>query len=240
MSAEALSENFLRFGVNRTKRTCVSKMNGTIEQMPPRAPHSDLPMNWSDEELILGYRSDGDRHAFDELVHRYERELYSYLRHYVGDEQMAEDVFQQTFLQVHLKCDQFEPGRKFRPWLYTVAINQAIDMQRRNRRHRMASLDKRLQAGSDDGCGALVDLLDSEATGPSKLAEEAEQSEEVRRAVDELPESIRQAVLLVYFQGMKYREAAEVMSIPVGTVKSRLHAAIQKLDEVFSRTHLPK
>ena len=97
----------------------------------------------------------------------------------------------------------------------------------------MASLDKRLQAGSDDGCGALVDLLDSEATGPSKLAEEAEQSEEVRRAVDELPESIRQAVLLVYFQGMKYREAAEVMSIPVGTVKSRLHAAIQKLDEVY-------
>ncbi|MDZ7616362.1 MAG: sigma-70 family RNA polymerase sigma factor, partial [Patescibacteria group bacterium] len=88
----------------------------------------------------------------------------------------------------------------------------------------------------DDGAGALVDLLDGRGSGPSELAEEAEQSGEVRRAVRELPESIRQAVLLVYFQGMKYREAAEVMSVPVGTVKSRLHAAIQKLNEVFSRT----
>ncbi|MDY0166873.1 MAG: sigma-70 family RNA polymerase sigma factor [Thermoguttaceae bacterium] len=208
--------------------------------MPPRASQSDLPETWSDEELILGYQSEGDRRVFDELVHRYERELYSYLRHYVGDEQVAEDVFQQTFLQVHLKCDQFEPGRKFRPWLYTVAINQAIDMQRRNRRHRMASLDKRLHAGDDEGSGALVDLLDGNGSDPLEAAEEAEQSEEVRRAVDDLPESTRQAVLLVYFQGMKYREAAEVMSIPVGTVKSRLHAAIQKLNEVLSRTHLPK
>ncbi len=215
-------------------------MNGTIEQMPPRAPKPDLPQNWSDEELILGYQAEGDRRTFDELVHRYERELYSYLRHYLGDEQVAEDVFQQTFLQVHLKCDQFEPGRKFRPWLYTVAINQAIDMQRRNRRHRMVSLDKRLQAGTEEGTGALVDLLDGDGAGPCQLAEDAEQGEEVRRAVDDLPEPTRQAVLLVYFQGMKYREAAEVMSIPVGTVKSRLHAAIARLTEVLSRTHLPK
>ncbi len=227
-------------GVNQRQRTSVSKMNGTIEQMPPRAPQPDLPENWSDEELILGYQSEGDRRAFDELVHRYERELYNYLRRYVGDDQVAEDVFQQTFLQVHLKCDQFEPGRRFRPWLYTVAINQAIDMQRRNRRHRMASLDKRLGTGDEQETGALVDLLDNESAGPSQLAEEAEQSEEVRRAVDELPESTRQAVLLVYFQGMKYREAAEVMSIPVGTVKSRLHAAIGRLNEVLSRNHLPK
>ncbi len=215
-------------------------MNGTIEQMPPCAPQAGLPENWSDEDLILGYQAEGDRRAFDELVHRYERELYSYLRHYLGDEQVAEDVFQQTFLQVHLKCDRFEPGRKFRPWLYTVAINQAIDMQRRNRRHRMVSLDKRLQAGAEDGSGSLVDLLDSDTTGPGQLAEEAEQSEEIRRAVDDLPETTRQAVLLVYFQGMKYREAAEVMSIPVGTVKSRLHAAVAKLNEVLSRTRLPK
>ena len=227
-------------GVNQRQRTSVSKMNGTIEQMPPRAPQPDLPENWSDEELILGYQSEGDRRAFDELVHRYERELYNYLRRYVGDDQVAEDVFQQTFLQVHLKCDQFKPGRRFRPWLYTVAINQAIDMQRRNRRHRMASLDKRLGTGDEQETGALVDLLDNESAGPSQLAEEAEQSEEVRRAVDELPESTRQAVLLVYFQGMKYREAAEVMSIPVGTVKSRLHAAIGRLNEVLSRNHLPK
>ena len=61
--------------------------------------------------------------------------------------EMAEDVFQQTFLQIYLKCDQFEPERKLRPWLYAVATNQAIDHQRHFGRHRMASLDRRMGKG---------------------------------------------------------------------------------------------
>ena len=81
----------------------------------------------SDEELLGRYRKQGDRQAFAVLVHRYERELYSYLRQYLGDATLAEDAFQATFLQVHLKCDQFEEGRKFRPWVYTIATNQAIN-----------------------------------------------------------------------------------------------------------------
>src|ERR1700736_5232226 len=94
----------------------------------------------SDEELLVRHRDHADRQAFADLVHRYERELFSYLRRYLGDANMAEDTFQATFLQVHLKSDQFEEGRKFRPWLYTIATNQAIDAQRRNKRHRNVSL----------------------------------------------------------------------------------------------------
>src|ERR1051325_8707465 len=94
----------------------------------------------TDEELLVRYRDTADRQAFAELVRRYERELFSYLRRYLGDASMAEDAFQATFLQVHLKCDQFEEGRKVRPWLYTVATNQAIDAQRRKKRHRNVSL----------------------------------------------------------------------------------------------------
>ena len=91
--------------------------------------------------------------AFEELVRRYEKELYGYLRHYLGDVQMAEDVFQQTFLQVHLKCGQFECERKLRPWLYAVATNQAIDFQRRNGRHRTVSLDRRIGGTEEDESG---------------------------------------------------------------------------------------
>src|SRR6187401_2045191 len=103
-----------------------------------------MPGNSSrtDEELLLGYRTSHDPDLFSELVHRYERELYSYLRRYLGDAEMAEDAFQAAFLQVHLKCQQYEPGRAFRPWLYTIATHQAIDAQRRNRRHKMVSLDR--------------------------------------------------------------------------------------------------
>ncbi len=215
-------------------------MNGTIEQLYRSAPKSNTPDAWTDEELLLEYRSRGDRRAFEELVRRYERELFGYLRHYLGDAEMAEDVFQQTFLQVHLKCGQFEPGRRVRPWLYTVATNQAIDLQRRSRRHQMVSLDRRVGGKSEDEAGTLVELLDSPESGPVEEAESAEQREQVRRAVENLSEQARQVVLLVYFQGLKYREAADVLSIPVGTVKSRLHAAIQKLSETLTCTHLPK
>jgi len=215
-------------------------MNSTIGQMHPRAADSDPWAKWSDEDLLLEYRGGGDRRAFEELVHRYERELYNYLRHYLGDAEMAEDAFQTAFLQVHLKCEQFEPGRKVRPWLYTVATNQAIDAQRRNRRHRMVSLDRKAGApGQDEEAGSLVDLLDGEEPGPVDCLESDEQRRSVRSAVERLPDSLRQVLLLVYYQGLKYREAADVLSIPVGTVKSRLHAAIHRLEQSLTHAHLP-
>lgn len=188
----------------------------------------------SDEELLRRSRAEGDAAAFESLVHRYETELFSYLRRYLGSAEMAEDVFQATFLQVHLKKEQFEEGRRFRPWLYTIATNQAIDAQRRNRRHRMVSLDNR--TGGEDDVGSLVEML----SGAEQTADEQMESEEarawVRSAVDELPDGLKQALLLVYHKGMKYREAADVLGIPVGTVKSRLHAAVLKLNESWRRS----
>jgi RNA polymerase sigma-70 factor (ECF subfamily) len=186
----------------------------------------------SDEELLLAYRDHQDRQAFAVLVHRYERELFSYLRRYLGDAAMAEDAFQAAFLQVHLKAGQFEPGRKVRPWLYTIATNQAIDAQRRNKRHRMVSLDRRTTQDSED-LGSLLDLLTSKETSPSSGIETEERSTWIHQAVAELPESLRAALTLIYYQGLKYREAAEVLGVPVGTVKSRLHTAILKLTEAW-------
>ena len=212
-------------------------MNGIIEQDVPRLKDRQVSMAMSDEELLLEYRDHGNRPAFEELVHRYEKELYGYLRNYLGDAEMAEDVFQQTFLQIYLKCDQFEPERKLRPWLYAVATNQAIDHQRHFGRHRMASLDRRMGKDEESDTGAFVELFDSPERGPVEESESHEQAGEIRRAVDDLPEQMRQVVLLVYFQGLKYREAAHALGIPVGTVKSRLHGAVQKLGEVLAPAH---
>ncbi len=191
----------------------------------------------SDEELLLAHRDHADRLAFPELVHRYERELYSYLRRYLGDASMAEDTFQATFLQVHLKCDQFDEGRKFRPWLYTIATNQAIDSQRRNKRHRSVSLDRNTRPESGDDLGSLMDLLVSREPSPDRRIETTQQREWIRGAVEQLPDALREAVNLVYYQGLKYREAADVLNIPVGTVKSRLHSAILKLNEAWIEDH---
>lgn len=190
----------------------------------------------TDEQLLLDYRDRGTREAFEELVRRYERELYSYLRRYLGDAAMAEDAFQTTFLQLHLKCEQFEEGRKVRPWLYTVATNQAIDAQRRNKRHRMVSLDRRGGSDSGDDLGALIELLESREQGAESNLVAGERSDWIREAVAALPEQLRVALNLVYYQGLKYREAADVLGIPVGTVKSRLHSAILKLNEAWNQT----
>jgi RNA polymerase sigma-70 factor (ECF subfamily) len=189
----------------------------------------------SDEELLLGYRESGDSNLFSELVHRYERELYSYLRRYLGDAEMAEDAFQAAFLQVHLKCQQYEAGRAVRPWLYTIATNQAIDAQRRSRRHRMVSLDRTGPKDHDD-VGKLLDLLTSKEPSPGTQIKAAERREWLLAAVDQLPQGLRDVVHLVYFQELKYREAAESLNIPVGTVKSRMHAAVAKLNELWNQT----
>lgn len=192
------------------------------------------PASLSDEELLLGYRERGDASLFSELVHRYERELYSYLRRYLGDAEMAEDAFQAAFLQVHLKCGQYEAGRAVRPWLYTIATNQAIDAQRRSRRHRMVSLDRSGPKEGDD-VGRLLDLLTSKEPIPTAQLSAAERAQWLHEAVEQLPEPLQDVIRLVYFQELKYREAAEVLEIPVGTVKSRMHAAVAKLNEAWKQ-----
>ena len=192
----------------------------------------------SDEQLLLQYRQTEDRDLFAVLVRRYERELFNYLCRYLGDAGMAEDAFQATFLQVHLKRDHFEEGRRFRPWLYTIATNQAIDAQRRNKRHRMISLDRSTGGPDGDEVGKLVDLLVSDDGDPLDHVSQFERGEWVREALDELSEQMRSVVQLVYYEGLKYREAAEILSIPDGTVKSRLHSAVAKLNEFWTSTHV--
>jgi RNA polymerase sigma-70 factor (ECF subfamily) len=187
----------------------------------------------ADEELMNRYREEGRAALFNELVHRYERELYRYLARYLGDPTAAEDVFQNTFLQVHLKRELFENGRPFRPWLYAIATHQAVDALRKAGRHPTVSLDQRVSAArSESDAGNLIDLLTSDTDGPLAELQESERQEWVRESVARLPETLRQTLILAYHQDLKYREIAEILKIPVGTVKSRLHAALEKLQQM--------
>lgn len=197
------------------------------------AEHPEL----TDEELVARYRRSGDRSQFELLMRRYQQEIYAYLRRYIGSQELAEDAFQGTFLQVHLKCHQFDPKRRFRPWLYAIATNQAIDVQRRNRRHRMVSLDRSASEDESGRGGAWAEQLVGGSPDPLAVASQEETGRWLNEAVDSLGESMRQVVQLVYYQGLKYREAAEVLGIPVGTVKSRLHAAVNRLGLLWDESH---
>lgn len=193
-------------------------------------------MEISDESLLATYCQTGDRAIFKQLMQRYQREIYSYLRRYIGNSEVAEDAFQGTFLQVHLKCKQFDSSRRFRPWLYAIATNQAIDVQRRNKRHRMVSLD-RTPADNDQRDASWAEKLVGGDQDPLAAAAVEESGAWMKEAISTLADPMQQVIQLVYYQGLKYREAADVLGIPVGTVKSRLHAAIQRLGVMWDQAH---
>ena len=187
----------------------------------------------SDEQLLAVYRK-GKREAFGVLVRRYEGELYGYLRRYLGDGDLAEDVFQNTFLQVFTKIDQYEAGRPVRPWLYTIATHQAIDALRRQNRHQAVSLDQEREELAGADVPQLLGLLESREAGPVEQLHTEERRLLVRAAVDRLPDFLRLVVVLAYYQGLKYKDVADIREIPVGTVKSRLHAALCRLHEAWA------
>jgi RNA polymerase sigma-70 factor (ECF subfamily) len=195
--------------------------------------HSESLAACPDEELLARFRR-GQAEAFEVLVRRYERELYGYLRRYLGDASLADDVFQNTFLQLYTKIGQYEAGRPVRPWLYTIATHQAIDALRRNGRHQAVSLHQEREELPTGEVHSLLELLESRGPGPVDQVHSEERRELVRSSVEQLPDFLRQVVLLAYYQGLKYREIADILDIPVGTVKSRLHAALVRLHEQWS------
>jgi RNA polymerase sigma-70 factor (ECF subfamily) len=214
------------FGTNRPRLSLVPTTRKNVER-------PDSLTRCSDEDLLIRFCK-GQTEAFGVLMRRYERELFGYLRRYLGDSTLAEDVFQNTFLQVYVKSNQYERGRPVRPWLYTIATNQAIDALRRNGRHQAVSLDQGREELAEGEAHSLMDLLESRGPSPVEAAEGQERRERIRASVDKLPEFLREVLILAYYQGLKYREIAEILDIPVGTVKSRLHAALVKLQEVWA------
>ncbi len=192
------------------------------------------PFQHSTDEELLSQFCLGQTDSFGALVRRYERELYGYLVRYLGDRDLADDVFQNTFLQLYTKAGTYESGRPVRPWLYTIATHQAIDAMRRNGRRQVLSLDQARDEQPDGEVKSLLEMIESRSPGPADNVQGKEQQEQVRNSVDRLPEFLRQVVVLAYYQGLKYREIADILEIPVGTVKSRLHAALLKLQGAWS------
>ena len=191
----------------------------------------------TDEALMSRYRDSAQTADYNELIRRYERELYRYLARYLGDAALAEDVFQNTFLQVHLKRALYEDGRPFRPWLYAIATHQAVDSLRKIGRHPTVSLDQQRSGSDDTDPGALIDLLVNEGPSPLGELQEKERQAWVKQSIERLPDTLKQTLVLAYYQDLKYREIADILKIPVGTVKSRLHAALAQLGEMAKASH---
>jgi RNA polymerase sigma-70 factor, ECF subfamily len=178
----------------------------------------------TDEQLLEAYRN-GDRASFAKLVERYQRELFHFLVRFLGDRAAAEDIFQETFLQVHQSADQFDPSRRFRPWLFTIAANKARDLMRSQARRPTNPLQATINAG-DEESGQFIDLMEAAQPIPGETMEREELQKLVQDTVNNMPEHLREIILLSYFHQFPYKEISDILAIPLGTVKSRLHAAV--------------
>lgn len=188
----------------------------------------------TDEELLVKYRETCDQGAFSELVGRHGRGLHAYLHRRFRNETLAEDAVQLTFLRAHLNCRQFREGCRVRSWLYAIATNAAIDIVRRRSRRDAVSLNTP-PASPDTDATAMLDTLPDDEPMPNERLMRGERHAECREAVTQLPERLRVVIELLYFRGVSYREAAEILSVPLGTLKSRLHDALVKLRVIWAR-----
>ena len=178
----------------------------------------------SDEQLVVAYRQ-GQVPALRVLLRRYEQELFPFLVRFVGDRAAAEDMFQEAFLQVHISAHTFDASKRFKPWLFTIAANKARDYLRKVKRQRAAPLSALIDRTQQDGA-SFIDLLEAETIPPDQAADDAEVARRVRALVQQMPDPLREVLVLAYFHHFAYKEIAAMLSIPLGTVKSRLHAAV--------------
>lgn len=179
---------------------------------------------FSDNDLMIRYRN-GDEDAFCEIVHRFKNPLYAFLRRFISRQEVLEDIFQETLLQLSVSRDSFDNNRPLRPWLFTIAANKAKDALRKMRRRSAVSMDA-LADACDISTGEIVNILTSYETTPDQEASWNENSMQVRRIISEMPENSRGILILAYYEHFSYIHIAEILSIPIGTVKSRLHAAL--------------
>lgn len=179
-------------------------------------------------EVLVERARQGDRAAFGQLVDEYKDKIYNYVARMLNDPYEAEDVTQEAFLRAYKSLPRFRGASSFHTWLYRIASNLAIDVVRKRKRQEPTfSLDEPLE--SDDG--EYERELPDETGGPEERTSTRETRVAVRRAIMDLPEKLRDVMILYELQGETYEDIAGILDVPLGTVKSRLFNARNRLKE---------
>lgn len=185
-----------------------------------------------DNQLFKAYKN-GDHHAFEQLLKRYERGVVSFIYRHVRDYERAQELTQETFMRVIRNADSWTPDARFRTWLFTIARNLCVDEARRMRHRQSDSLDDNIYDDSDNLTG--VDLIqDVDAASPAQEPVRGEFREKLLQALQTLAEEQREVFLLRHFEGMRFTEIAKQQGISENTVKSRMRYALQSLRSILA------
>jgi len=194
-------------------------------------PHSNKS---TDAQLLASYAA-GDEDAFSLIVNRYKNGLYMFLKRFLNRNDLIEDVFQETFLQLFTSRDSFDTSRPLRPWLFTIAANKAKDALRKQQRTAAIPIGTILNS-EDMSFGDMLNTITSDEKIPYDNIERDETALRVREVISNMPENLREILILAYFNKFSYKQMADVLSIPIGTVKSRLHTAVGRFTKDWKTT----
>ncbi len=196
----------------------------------------DLTGGSPEEARLIEACRQGDPGAFNLLVWRWEKPLYNFIWKYVGDATLAEDLVQDTFLRVLGSIRRYSHQGSLSTWLYRIAINLCKDHLKRKRLP-MVSLHDYYTTASGDRVHVQDRIADEGAVTDREMHAE-ERAELVRRLLGSLPEEERAVILLKEYQELTFREIAEVLGVPEGTVKSRLYHGLRSMRTSIERSGL--
>lgn len=175
----------------------------------------------SDEEAMVRVREQDDPGAFAVLVERWEGRIQRLCTRMTGDPQRGEDLAQETFARLFAARRTYRQDARLSTFLWRIALNLCYDERRRTNRRPESLLER------EDGRG--LDAVAAAEDPPDVVVAGRERAEAVREALSRLPEHYRAVVVLRHYQGLKFREIAEVLGVPQGTVKSRMSEALSRL-----------
>jgi RNA polymerase sigma-70 factor (ECF subfamily) len=194
--------------------------------------------NTNDAELLTRFAA-GEEEAFRTLVSRYKNGLYAFLHRFLNNNELIEDIFQETFLQLFTSRESFDQNRPLRPWLFTIAANKAKDALRKQHRTpaiTIGTITDSEQMSFEDVLNSIAVDTDKKDAGPYDNIERDETAALVRKVIANMPESLREILVLAYFNKFSYKQMSDILSIPIGTVKSRLHAAIGRFSKDWTES----
>jgi len=181
----------------------------------------------SDESLTLSVLN-GDLTAFEELVNRYKKPVFSIVYRMVGQYQEAEDITQEVFVNVYQKLYQFDRNKKFAPWIYRIATNASISALRRKKN--VINLD------FDEAYGkSYEDYNTASSSDPQLLCERQELRQFINEAINKLPESYRAVIILRYQMDLSNQEIAEIMEVSKENIEVRIHRARKALRQIIQK-----
>lgn len=181
----------------------------------------------SDKDVIAQAREGRDS-AFRELIRRYERPVFSVIYRMVRDRELSEDLAQDTFIKVLNALDKYDPSYKFSSWIFKIAHNTTVDHLRKKRPDTL-SLEGSPHARTQEQAEATSFTPVDTSGSPEYYAESQEIGSEIEEAIGELRPEYREAIVLWHVEGRPYDEIAEIMDLPLGTVKTYIHRGRNEL-----------